>query len=54
MAEDNIAAVRLRIANIAGSRGVDIENLDLHLITSPTLHLDDHDDLWLLTLQKTS
>ena len=44
MAEDNIAAVRLRIANIAEARGVDIDNLDLHLITSPTLHLDDNGD----------
>jgi hypothetical protein len=44
MAEDNIASVRSRVANIAGARGVDIDDLDLHLITSPTLLLDDPDD----------
>jgi hypothetical protein len=44
MAEDNIASVRCRVANIAAARGVEIDDLDLHLITSPTLLLDDPDD----------
>ena len=44
MAEDSVADVRLRIKNIADSRGLEIDDLDVHLITSPTLFLDNHED----------
>lgn len=44
MAEDNIADTRLRVASIAESRGVSLAELDLHLITSSTLLLDDPAD----------
>ncbi len=44
MAEDSVADVRLRIKNIADSRCLEINDLDVHLITSPTLFLDNHED----------
>jgi hypothetical protein len=44
MAEDNIADVLLRVKNIAESRGLEINDLNVHLITSPTLFLDSHED----------
>lgn len=40
MAEDALAAVRSRIDGICRHRGLDIEALDLHVITNPTLRLD--------------
>jgi RecA-family ATPase len=44
MAEDEQHEVRRRVDCICESRGLDVNALDLHLITSPRLYLDDADD----------
>jgi hypothetical protein len=40
LAEDALPLVRDRIASICTHRGLDLDRLDLHVITSPTLRLD--------------
>lgn len=42
-AEDAPHIVRQRLEGIAHAAGVDFENLDVHVITVPTLRLDRHD-----------
>lgn len=44
MAEDSAHQVRKRVAGICKSRGLDIAGLNLTLITSPFLRLDDEGD----------
>lgn len=44
LAEDSLQQVRRRIAGICQHRRVDLHSLDLHVVTSPTLRLDTHDD----------
>lgn len=44
LAEDSAYQVRGRVAGICKSRGIAIENLNLTLITSPVLRLDDEGD----------
>ncbi|MHB1951867.1 MAG: AAA family ATPase [Acidiferrobacteraceae bacterium] len=44
MAEDEQHEVRRRVDCICESRSLDVNALDLHLITSPRLYLDDDDD----------
>lgn len=44
LAEDKPADAKARISSIASRRGIDMSNLDLHLITAPSLRLDDPDD----------
>jgi len=49
LAEDQVTEVRARVDGICQSRGLDIEALDLHVITAPVLRLDDPIDrgrLW--------
>jgi len=43
-AEDAALVVRRRLEGIAAVAGADFENLDVHLITVPTLRLDRRDD----------
>lgn len=40
LAEDALPAVRTRIASLCAARGLDLDALDLHVITAPTLRLD--------------
>lgn len=44
LAEDSPHQVRRRIAGICNHRRIDIEALDLHVVTSPSLRLDTQDD----------
>ncbi len=44
LAEDGLPQVRSRIEALCRHRGVDIAQLDLHVITSPVLRLDLHAD----------
>lgn len=44
MAEDDPPDVRKRVNGICASRGLDVESLDLSLITSASLYLDDEGD----------
>lgn len=44
MAEDAAATVRARVAGICRSRALDLDTLDAHLITAPSLRLDREDD----------
>ena len=44
MAEDEQHEVRRRVDCIAKSRALDVDHLDLHLITSERLYLDDESD----------
>ena len=43
-AEDGLPAVRDRIASLCTARGIDLDTLDLHVITAPTLRLDSELD----------
>lgn len=45
LAEDALPQVRARIAGICAHRRVDLAALDLHVITAPTVRLDNPDDL---------
>ena len=44
LAEDALPDVRQRIASLCAARQVDIDALDLHVITAPALRLDAEDD----------
>jgi len=44
MAEDDAATVRARVAGICRSRGLELDALDAHLITAPSLRLDREAD----------
>lgn len=44
LAEDALPVVRDRIASLCRARQVDLDALDLHVITAPTLRLDVPDD----------
>jgi hypothetical protein len=49
LAEDSQEDVRSRVAGLCLHRGIDLEALDLHVITEPALHLDRETDragLW--------
>jgi RecA-family ATPase len=49
LAEDQVSEVRSRVEGICKSRGIDVETLDLTVITAATLRLDDDQDrkrLW--------
>jgi hypothetical protein len=43
-AEDALDVVRRRLLGIANAAGVDFETLDVHVITAPSLRLDDEHD----------
>jgi hypothetical protein len=45
LAEDHLAAVRDRVASLCEHRGLDLDRLDLHAISVPSLRLDVRDDL---------
>jgi hypothetical protein len=56
LAEDSLTGVRARVASICKSRGIDIVDLDLTVITVPSLRLDDQldrDRLW-RAIERTS
>jgi len=44
LAEDALTAVRDRVAGLAAHRGLDLRQLPLHVITAPTLRLDQATD----------
>jgi hypothetical protein len=44
MAEDDAATVRARVAGLCRHRGLDLDALDAHLITAPSLRLDREAD----------
>lgn len=44
LAEDALPAVRDRIASLCDARGLELQSLDLHVITTPALRLDVEDD----------
>jgi hypothetical protein len=44
LAEDSLHQVRRRIAGICNHRRIDIDTLDLHVVTSPSLRLDTEHD----------
>ncbi len=44
LAEDALPMVRQRIAALCEARGLDLDKLDLHVITAPTLRLDNEDN----------
>jgi len=44
LAEDSLEQVRGRVEGICQSRGLDLKNLDLSIITSPALRLDSTED----------
>jgi hypothetical protein len=44
LAEDALLTVRERVAGIARRRGLELRDLDLHVITAPTLRLDRAED----------
>ncbi len=44
LAEDALPMVRQRIAALCHARGLELDKLDLHVITTPTLRLDNEDD----------
>jgi len=45
LAEDHISAVRQRVAGLCAHRGLDMQQLDLHVIAAPSLRLDQQADL---------
>lgn len=49
LAEDSLADVRTRVADLCLHRGIDLDGLDLHVIAEPALRLDREEDraaLW--------
>jgi len=44
LAEDTIPSVRERLESICDSRGLSLDDLDVHVVTSPALRLDLEDD----------
>lgn len=44
LAEDALPIVRERVAGIAAHRGLDLERLDVHAVTAPSLRLDHEPD----------
>jgi len=50
LAEDALPQVRSRIAGICQHRALDINSLDLHVITAPAVRLDQHTDQKRLSL----
>ena len=50
LAEDALPQVRSRIAGICKHRGLDIETLDVHVITAPAVRLDQETDQKRLTI----
>ena len=40
LAEDSLAVVRERVAGMARHRGLELESVDIHVITAPSLRLD--------------
>ncbi len=50
LAEDDLRQVRSRIAGICQHRGLDLDALDLHVITAPAVRLDQHADQRRLTI----
>jgi len=44
LAEDALEAVRTRIGSLCAQRGCDLDTLDLHVITAPSLRLDRNED----------
>lgn len=44
LAEDALPLVRARIQSLCEARGISLATLDLHVITSPTLRLDEEED----------
>jgi hypothetical protein len=50
LAEDRLAEVRQRVVLMASHRGLSIDDVDLHVITSPVLRLDDPTDRARLSL----